>query len=79
MSYWMIYTREGGTWAPQFGDTDKGCVQQEREDQYLKQPGTSYEGDGKYRAKDIKLVKFARVPSQAQVNARTSELNNAEQ
>lgn len=76
MSYHMIYTREAGAWAPQFGDKSKECVQQEREDSYLKQRGTSYAGDGKYTAKDIKLVKFSRVPSQAQVNARTTELNS---
>lgn len=75
MAYWMLYTREGGAWAPQFGDKDKECVREERADTYLRQPGYGYEGDGKYSAADIKIVKFARMPTNGQVNARTAELN----
>ncbi len=76
MSYWMIYVRDEGQWSPQFGDKDRDCVRDERVDTYLRQPGYAYPGDGKYSAADIKIVKFPRVPSQGQVNARTAELNN---
>lgn len=75
MAYWMIFTRDDGKWAPQFGDHEEECVRQEREDQYLRQPGYGYEGDNKYAAKDIKVIRFARVPSQAEVNAKAEELN----
>lgn len=77
MSYWMIYVRDNGVWSPQFGDHDRECVQQEREDQYLKQPGTSYDGDGKYRARDIKIVKLSRATN-ADIDRKTEELNRCE-
>lgn len=71
MAYWMLYTREQGAWAPQFGDHDKECVQDERVDTYLKR---WKDDDLRYSAKDIKIVKFPRVPSQAQVMAKAKEL-----
>lgn len=81
MAYWMIYTRDAteGTkhanpnpWSPQFGDKDEEYVRQERLDSYQRQ----YKGEpGKFAAYDIRIVKFPRVPTQAQVNARTAQLN----
>lgn len=75
MAYFMIFVRDDSQWLPQFGDADRECVEQEREDQYLGQRGMRYEDDGKYAAKDIKIVKFARCPSQEQVDEMTAKLN----
>jgi hypothetical protein len=77
MTYFMIFTRDavGSDWAPQFGDSDQECVRQEREDSYLRQPGCGYPDDGKFKASDIKIVRFARMPSAAQVDAKAAELN----
>lgn len=55
-TYHHLLTREDdGKWYPQFGDYDKECVKQERLDTYL----SEYKGDGKYKAKDIKIVTLA--------------------
>lgn len=78
MAYFMIYVRDERSWSPQFGDKDLEAVKQEVEDSYLKQPGTAYEGDGKYRAQDIKRVRFDRVPTKRQVEEKTFELNMKE-
>lgn len=75
MAYFMIYTRDDGEWSPQFGDSDRECVEQERIDTYLGQRRMRYEGDGKYLAADIRIVSFKRNPTQPQVTAKTLELN----
>lgn len=76
MAYHMIFVRDGSTWSPQFGDSDKECVQQEREDTYLGERGMRYENDGKYSAKDIKIVSFKRIPSHDAVVMMTRNLND---
>ena len=75
MAYSLIIVRDDGVWSPQFGDRDHECVVQEREDAYLGVRGMRYEGDGKYAAKDIKIIRFPRVPTQAQITARLAEIN----
>lgn len=75
MTYHMIFVRDDGVWSPQFGDTDAECVSEERVNTYLRQPGMGFDGDCKYAAKDIKIVKFARVPTQGQIADKTEELN----
>jgi hypothetical protein len=53
--YHMLLVREDGQWSPQFGDFDRDCVVQEREDTYL----ARWRGDEmRYAAKDIKIVKL---------------------
>lgn len=78
MAYFMIFVRDERQWSPQFGDREIECVTQEREDTYLRQRGMEYEGDGKYAARDIKIVRFARVPNQAAIHDKTWELNMKE-
>lgn len=78
MTYFMIFVRDERQWSPQFGDRDFECVKQEREDTYLRQRGMGYDGDCKYDAKDIKIVRFARVPNQAAIHDKTFELNMRE-
>lgn len=70
MTYYLIITWEEGAthgWAPQFGDNDHELVKEERLDQYVKQRGYAYEGDGKVIAKHCKIIRFPRVPSQRQI------------
>lgn len=68
MSYFMLYTRDDeGVWSPQFGDRDRECVEFERDDYR--------DGWQAVKAKDLKIVKFPRVPTNAQIEARTAELN----
>lgn len=55
--YYMAYVREDGEWGPQFGDRDKETVDYEVQD--WKDHGT--------KAKDIKVVRFARMPTNAQI------------
>ncbi len=75
MAYHMIFVRDGSQWSPQFGDSDRECVNQERIDTYLGERGMRFEGDGKYASKDIKIVTFKRTPNQAAIVAQTAELN----
>jgi hypothetical protein len=65
MSYHLLLVREDGLWTPQFGDHDKECVEFEREDYR----------DHDIAARDLKIVRFARVPSNAQVTAKLAEFN----
>lgn len=79
MPYFQLATWEGGVWAPQFGDTDRDCVEQERQDTYLRQPGLGYPDDGKFSADDILIVSFKRMPTEPQVRARLAELSASRQ
>lgn len=75
--YWMLYTREAnGQWYPQFGDYSRRVVDDERRDSYQRQRGYGYEGDGKYAARDIKVIAFAEPPTQAQLMAVAATLND---
>ena len=68
MAYHMLFQREPGeAWTPQFGDRDRDCVEFERDE---------YKANGA-KARDLKIVKFPRVPSQKQVNAKRDEMNGA--
>lgn len=65
MAYFMLYARDDGLWSPQFGDFTRADVDQERRDSYQRERGHAYEGDGKYAAKDLKIIRFDSIPSQA--------------
>lgn len=72
MTYYMLYTREDGVWSPQFGDTDKECVEYERDDMVYAY-GMGLLGHLK---RDTKIVTFKRVPTERQVQAKCAELNH---
>ena len=65
MAYYQLFVREEGEWTISFGDRDKECVEFEAED--YRDPGV--------RVKDIKLVTFARVPTQGQLHMKLESLN----
>jgi hypothetical protein len=73
MTYYLIITWGNNAWAPEFGDKDRELVAEERRDQYVKQRGYAYEGDGKYIAKHVRIIRFPRVPTQRQVNERCAQ------
>lgn len=65
--YWMVYDRPktlGAAWAPQFGDTDKECVEFERDDMRY----ASYREDGP--GMEYKIEAFDHIPSQNEIEAR---------
>ena len=55
----------GAGWSPEFGDKDAEAVDFERDDH--KDRGVS--------GRHIKIVRFDRVPTQRQIEAKRSELN----
>lgn len=55
-------------WAPQFGDYDKQCVEDERADML-------YAGAGRIRAKDLRIVRSG--DTQAEIDAAIAKLNGA--
>lgn len=63
--YYGLVLREEGMWTWAFGDFDKECVVFERDDYR----------DGGVKAKDLNIVTFASVPSQAQVDELIADLN----
>jgi len=67
MSYYLLIERDTGAspWFVNFGDSDKECVEFEREDV----------ADHGALKRNLKIVKFARVPTQAQIDAKLAELN----
>ena len=77
MTYYMIFTRDSAaaSWAPQFGDSDRECVMQERADTYVRQRGLGYDGDCKFKASDVRVERFSREPSNDVVVERTLTLN----
>lgn len=65
MAYFQMFVRDAEQhWCAEFGDRDQECVKFER-DQYRSQ----------YKVKDLKIVKFARVPTVKQLQAKQAELN----
>ena len=68
MAYYMIFVKANQVWTPQFGDSDKECVEFERDDMCER----VYEPVSK---KDIKIIRFNKTPSNHEVNQKTIELN----
>lgn len=73
MAYYMLYTRDTATdpWAPQFGDKDRECVRYEAGDMVE----AHKMGLCGHKRTDTKIVKFPRVPTRGQVEAKTATLN----
>lgn len=59
--YYGLWHRDNGTWVWAFGDYDRECVEFERDDMH-----EGYLGIAK---KDLKIVRYARVPTQGQIDA----------
>jgi hypothetical protein len=64
MAYFTLCQRDGGQWAPQFGDHDRETVAMERDD--YRQHGV--------KASDLQIVRTASA-RKALVDARVAELN----
>lgn len=69
MAYFGLIEREAAAapWSFAMGDRDRECVAFERQD---------YRDHGA-KAGNLRIVKFARVPSQRQLDARLAEINAA--
>lgn len=67
MSYHMLFVRDDGVWSPAFGDYERECVARERDDCWRASAHNAPD-DMRYRARDMVIVAFSRVPSQRRVN-----------
>lgn len=76
MGYHMLYVREEGAWAPQFGDKDRECVVEEMRDMIYSDQ--NQRGSGAISRKDCKIIEFKRMPTQRQVDERTDFLNGVQ-
>lgn len=65
--YHTLLVREGGIWAPQFGDYDRETVEAERDDYR----------DHDHKAKDLKIV-TTKTTRQAEIEAVVAKLNKGE-
>lgn len=70
MAYFALLAREGDNapWTYEFGDHDQSAVEYERDD---------YRAKG-YKARNLKVVRFERIPSQRQVEAHMRKLNGGD-
>ena len=66
MSYYVLAIRESGRWSIAFGDYDRDCVEQERDDSYC----NDYSN---FRKSDCKILKVG--PAQSAIEAAVAKLN----
>lgn len=68
MTYYLLASRHGTSWAPQFGDHDLQTVQCEQHEWTRDLPRAERKGA-------TRIVRFPRVPTQRQTLAKLAELS----
>lgn len=76
MAYYMLFTKDANTWAPEFGDEDKYCVTEEARDWIRCERDVIGNKTVTLKA-NTKVVRFSSVPSRKQLADMALELNEA--